>query len=138
MAFCNINDINLNILTRISDLKLFVNLSTIDKKSYAFITNTLVYKELNTLKNSNAKLKERNIIDKYYKLGLINILTRLKQNDEHFISSDSINWASKHGARINYASRCIINSQLRENIKLCFIFSRSSCKYIRMAQKIRT
>ena len=32
-------------------------------------------------------------------------------------------------ARINYAFKCIINSQLRENIKLCFIFLQLLDKY---------
>ena len=34
MALCNINDINLEILFWVTDFKLFINLSIIDKKSF--------------------------------------------------------------------------------------------------------
>ena len=94
MAFCNIDDINLEILTWIIDFKLFINLSILDKKSYILITDTLIYTELGTLRNynikSSAKLKLKLngvcMIDIYYKLGLINILKKLKKNNKYIIS----------------------------------------------------
>ena len=95
MAFCNINDINLELLSRITNFKLFIGLSILDKKSYILITNTLVYAELNILENyyngkSNKKFNGKLIgnitIYLYYKLGLVNILQKLKKNNEYFIS----------------------------------------------------
>ena len=132
MALCNIIDINLEILSWISDLKLFIYLSILNKKSYIFITNTLIYAELDTLKNCNIKIGNVNIINKCYSMGLVNILKILKKNNECFISNIGINlasvnghinilewyknsglefkyteyaidWASGNGARINYA-----------------------------------
>ena len=103
MAYCKINDINLEILSWVTDFKLFINLSILDKKSYILITNTLIYTELNILQNRNIKLNATNIINKYYKLGLINILKNLKKNNIHFISNNGINNASQYGAEVKYA-----------------------------------
>ena len=79
MAFFDINDINSEILARVFNFKLFINLSILDKKSYILITNTLIYAELNILKN-HTKLKEMNIEIMCYKLGLINILKKKIKN----------------------------------------------------------
>ena len=97
MAFLNIEDINSEIFTWIVDFKLFVNLSILDKKSYALITNSLIYKELGILRNHNIKSNKKNIPDKYYELGLINILTNLNKNNEHFYLKNAIDWASENG-----------------------------------------
>ena len=79
MASHNIKDINLEILSWITNFKLFINLSTLGKKSYILITNTLIYTELDILKTNNTKLNDDNIINQYYKLGLVNILKKLKK-----------------------------------------------------------
>ena len=79
MAFCNINDTNLEILSWVFDFKLIISLSILDKKSYILITGTPIYVELNTLKNCNVKLNEKYIIDRCYKLGLTNILKKIKK-----------------------------------------------------------
>ena len=97
MAFSNINDINLEILTWIIDLKLFINLSILDRRSYILITNTPIYAELDTLKNNNTRLNDENIMTKYYKLGLINILKKLKKNNKRFVSGYGIDIASEFG-----------------------------------------
>ena len=97
MAFCNIRDLNLEILSWVYDLKLFTDLSILDKKSYILIVNTSIYKELNILKNHNTKMGEYDIINKYCKFGLINILKKLKKNNKCFISNAVIDLASEYG-----------------------------------------
>ena len=96
---CDINDINLEILSWIDNLKVFMHLSFLDKKSYILITDTPIYMELNILKTHNAKFKlnENNMIDIYYELGLIDILKKLKKNNIHFFSANGINYASRNG-----------------------------------------
>ena len=98
MAFSDITDINLEILTWVVDFKLFINLSILNKKSHTLIINTSIYYELNRLKNYDAKLNfdGHNIINIYYELGLINILKKLKKNNKYFISNGSIDYASKN------------------------------------------
>ena len=115
MAFCNINDINLEISTWVIDFKLFLRLSILNKKSYVFVTDTLIYRELNILKDRNVsfpavhvesdaelpsftklQLNNKNMIKIYYELGLINILKKIKTNNEIFVSGDSINCASEN------------------------------------------
>ena len=101
MALFNINDINLEILSWIIDFKLFVNLSILDKKSYILITDTPVYIELDKLKNNKVKLwlgaDNMFVIDIYYRLGLINILKKLKKNNKYYISNRGMDWASRNG-----------------------------------------
>ena len=97
MAFCGIDDIDTEILSWISDFKLFINLSILDKKSYILITNTPIYIELNKLKNHSTKFKGKNITNIYYVLGLINILKNLKKNNKHFILDNGIDCASERG-----------------------------------------
>ena len=84
--------------SHVGDFKLFLRLSILNKKSYILITNTLIYKELNMLKNHNIKIKlsDKDTIKIYYKLGLINILKNLKKNNEYFVSDNSIYCASKN------------------------------------------
>ena len=97
MAFCDIDDINFQISSWIIDFKLFVSLSFLNKKSYTLITNSLIYDELNILKKYVKTLKKINSGNIYYALGLINVLKKLEQNDEHFYSHESINYASDGG-----------------------------------------
>ena len=103
MALHNINDINVEIISWISNLKLFLSLSILDKKSYILITNTSIYVELNMLKKYYTMVNKYNIILKkgtvntYYRLGLINILKKLKKNNEYFISDTGIDLASENG-----------------------------------------
>ena len=102
MAFFYISDINLEIISWVVDLKLFINLSTLDKKSYELITKTLIYTELDTLKTDYTIIRRRDTRSKFgkkiitqicCKLGLINILKNMKYS----ISNDSIFWASSNG-----------------------------------------
>ena len=97
MALCSIDDVNLEILSWVIDFKLFISLLILNKKSYILITNTLIYEELNKLNNYDAKLNKKNMIDTCYKLGLINVLKKLKKNNENFVLATSIDYASKNG-----------------------------------------
>ena len=115
MVFCNIKDINLEILSWTSSLKLFVSSSILDKKSYVLVTDSPIYGELNILKNYCEELNKNCAIDIYYeldmyhKLGLINILQKLKKNNRHFISDSGINHAScgGHVNILKWSYRCI-------------------------------
>ena len=99
MALCDIGDINLEISSWIIDFKLFISLSILNKKSYVLIINTSIYEELNKLKNydTNLELNSKDIINIYYGLGLINLIKKLKKNNEHFVSDNSINCAAENG-----------------------------------------
>lgn len=120
MAFCNIDDVDILILSWIIDFKLYIDLSILNKHSYQLITNTLIYKELTKIKNYDIKLNDDNIIDTYYRLGLINILKKLRGHNKRVDSKKSILFASAYG-HVNIL-------EWYKNLNLGFKFSYSEIK----------
>lgn len=100
MAFCDINDINLFILSWISDFKLFINSSHLNKKSYKLIINAPIYDELIRLKIFKMMyigFNHKYIIYLYHELGLINILKNLKRNNKCVVLGNAVTLASRGG-----------------------------------------
>lgn len=81
MAFCDIVDTDLEIISWVANFKFFIHPASFNKNSYKLITNSSIYNELTQFKFYRVPLKfnKPKIINICYEYGLINILKILEK-----------------------------------------------------------